>query len=73
MPYCLPRISADKDTSLVIELVNARIRFSYKEGDESMQIDSPEERTRLQMLLVDNTTAISDIDIQPELGSVITI
>ncbi|KAK6045086.1 laminin G domain protein [Cooperia oncophora] len=85
--------SADKDTSLVIELVNARIRFSYKEGDESMQIDSPvlpnrqhlsdmrwhtllfyqEERTRLQMLLVDNTTAISDIDIQPELGSVITI
>ncbi|KAK6012296.1 hypothetical protein OSTOST_22558, partial [Ostertagia ostertagi] len=33
--------SADKDTSLVIELVNARIRFSYKEGNDVMLIESP--------------------------------
>ncbi|PIO76915.1 laminin G domain protein [Teladorsagia circumcincta] len=85
--------SADKDTSLVIELVNARIKFSYKEGSDVMVIESPvlpnrqhlsdmrwhtllyyqEERTGLQMLLVDNTTAISDNDMQPELGNVVTI
>ncbi|PIO55151.1 hypothetical protein TELCIR_23465, partial [Teladorsagia circumcincta] len=32
-----------------------------------------EERTGLQMLLVDNTTAISDNEMLPELGNVITI
>ncbi|KAK5977999.1 hypothetical protein GCK32_006890 [Trichostrongylus colubriformis] len=85
--------SADKDTMLVIELVNARIRFQYKKGDAIMLIESPvlpsrqhlsdmrwhtllyykEERSGLQMLLVDNTTAISDSEVQPELGNVITI
>uniref|UniRef100_A0A7I4Z531 Neurexin-3a n=1 Tax=Haemonchus contortus TaxID=6289 RepID=A0A7I4Z531_HAECO len=89
----LASYSADKDTSLVIELVNARIRFTYKEASTVMLIESPvlpnrqhlsdmrwhtllyyqEDRTGLQMLLVDNTTAISDNAMEPVLGTVIAI
>ncbi|WKY13604.1 hypothetical protein Q1695_004441 [Nippostrongylus brasiliensis] len=85
--------SADRNASFVIELVNARIRLSYKVLDKEMLIESPllrnrqhlsdmrwhtllfyqEERSGLQMLLVDNTTAVSDNEMQPELGNVVSI
>lgn len=85
--------SAEKNASLIIEIVNARIRFSYRIAHTEMLIESPmlpsrqhlsdmrwhtllfyqEERSGLQMLLVDNTTAISDNELLPELGSIIYI
>ncbi|KJH48688.1 laminin G domain protein [Dictyocaulus viviparus] len=83
--------SIEKNTSLLIELVNARIRLSYKEGESELLIESPvlpnrqhlsdmrwhtvlfyqEERSKIYMLLVDNTTAISDKRLRPKFGNII--
>ncbi|VDN23287.1 unnamed protein product, partial [Cylicostephanus goldi] len=89
----LASYSAEKNTSLLIELVQARIRITYKARAGEMVVKSPllpnhqhlsdmrwhtllfyqEERSSLYMLLVDNTTVVTESELAPELNGVVTI
>ncbi|VDM79696.1 unnamed protein product [Strongylus vulgaris] len=89
----LASYSAEKNTSLLIELVKARIKITFKAKEGEMVVQSPllpnhqhlsdmrwhtllfyqEERSSLYMLLVDNTTVVTESELMPELNGVVTI